>query len=529
MALIDQRRLATVSALPLAAILATLGGLSVALTFGRILSLSVTTFTTQVIADDAFYYFGVAYNVVHGYGSTFDRIHPTNGYHPLWLIVLLPIYAAVQNKVTVLYVISVVELVFFALGLVSARAAFRRSLSAPGIALWLPVLVLVVTAPVFIKLVFAGMEASLYFATLLAAANAFSFTLAAPERRNRWTLLGFAFGLSFLSRIDNAVLAANFVLFLVLVTVRSGGDLRGLIADRLIPMLAPYVTIVALYFGWNMLNYRHLLTTSGTAKFGPELSLETVIGALFCLGVWGLVMRLGSAPGVDAARFAVPFITFPFLYWFLLISLSNWRATLFKSWYHVPTIVALLLVAAIVLTDLSRRPRFSFLSDRARGSLAPALGAVVGLLLVFAGYRVLGWWLTNPSYRPFDAMATATVWLEDTAQPNDIIAAFDGGRTGYFAVQRTINLDGLANSYGYLRVVQNRQLYSYLVKQHVRYIINFSNPGKDLIDDRLVPLDPTAPWRSETKAVYRIELKDPHGGPSRWMEVLEFLPNARKS
>lgn len=43
--------------------------------------------------DDAFYYFKVAQNISEGYGSTFDRINPTNGYHPLWMLVCVPIFA----------------------------------------------------------------------------------------------------------------------------------------------------------------------------------------------------------------------------------------------------------------------------------------------------------------------------------------------------------------------------------------------------------------------------------------------------
>ena len=38
--------------------------------------------------DDAFYYFGIARNVAHGHGSTFDGINPTNGYHPLWMLIV---------------------------------------------------------------------------------------------------------------------------------------------------------------------------------------------------------------------------------------------------------------------------------------------------------------------------------------------------------------------------------------------------------------------------------------------------------
>jgi hypothetical protein len=37
--------------------------------------------------DDYFYYLRVAQNIAAGHGSTFDGIHRTNGYHPLWMLV----------------------------------------------------------------------------------------------------------------------------------------------------------------------------------------------------------------------------------------------------------------------------------------------------------------------------------------------------------------------------------------------------------------------------------------------------------
>jgi hypothetical protein len=43
--------------------------------------------------DDAYYYFKVAQNISEGHGSTFDGINPTNGYHPFWMLVCIPIFA----------------------------------------------------------------------------------------------------------------------------------------------------------------------------------------------------------------------------------------------------------------------------------------------------------------------------------------------------------------------------------------------------------------------------------------------------
>ncbi len=48
---------------------------------------------TWFARDDAYYYFKVAQNISEGRGSSFDGIHPTNGYHPLWMLVCIPIFA----------------------------------------------------------------------------------------------------------------------------------------------------------------------------------------------------------------------------------------------------------------------------------------------------------------------------------------------------------------------------------------------------------------------------------------------------
>lgn len=43
--------------------------------------------------DDAYYYFKVSQNISEGHGSTFDGINLANGYHPLWMLVNIPIFA----------------------------------------------------------------------------------------------------------------------------------------------------------------------------------------------------------------------------------------------------------------------------------------------------------------------------------------------------------------------------------------------------------------------------------------------------
>ena len=68
------------------------------------------------IRDDAYYYFKVAQNISEGHGSTFDGINPTNGYHPLWLWVCVPIFAFARFDLILPLRILVLVMSGFSLG-----------------------------------------------------------------------------------------------------------------------------------------------------------------------------------------------------------------------------------------------------------------------------------------------------------------------------------------------------------------------------------------------------------------------------
>jgi hypothetical protein len=51
------------------------------------------TLIEQGMSDDAFYYLNITRNVVLGKGVSFDGIAPTNGFHPLYLGMLIPLFS----------------------------------------------------------------------------------------------------------------------------------------------------------------------------------------------------------------------------------------------------------------------------------------------------------------------------------------------------------------------------------------------------------------------------------------------------
>ena len=53
----------------------------------------------DVNTEDSFYYFQIAYNLAQGKFSTFDGgITQTNGYHPVWLLLITPFLLAIRQR-----------------------------------------------------------------------------------------------------------------------------------------------------------------------------------------------------------------------------------------------------------------------------------------------------------------------------------------------------------------------------------------------------------------------------------------------
>jgi hypothetical protein len=80
--------------------------------------------------DDAYYYFKVAQNISLGLGSTFDGINLSNGYHPLWMLICIPIFALARfNLILPLRVMLMVMAGFNAATAILIYRLVKRNLS----------------------------------------------------------------------------------------------------------------------------------------------------------------------------------------------------------------------------------------------------------------------------------------------------------------------------------------------------------------------------------------------------------------
>ncbi|MBM4043131.1 MAG: hypothetical protein FJ290_31970, partial [Planctomycetes bacterium] len=86
----------------------------------------------RVVPDDAYYYFKVARNVVAGQGATFDGIHPTNGYHPLWMGMLVPVAGVVKDPLLFVRVALGLGVALSLLSAILLHRLVERVAAAPG-------------------------------------------------------------------------------------------------------------------------------------------------------------------------------------------------------------------------------------------------------------------------------------------------------------------------------------------------------------------------------------------------------------
>src|SRR5512133_4025531 len=86
-------------------------------------------------SDDAFYYFKTAQNIAEGHGITFDGLGRDSGFHPLWMLVITPLFALARfDLILPLRLVVVLSSLLNAASAVILYRLAKRFLAAPAAA-----------------------------------------------------------------------------------------------------------------------------------------------------------------------------------------------------------------------------------------------------------------------------------------------------------------------------------------------------------------------------------------------------------
>lgn len=501
--------------------------------------------------DDAFYYFVTARNISLGLGSTFDGIALTNGYHPLWLLICIPIFAL--SRIDLILPLRLVIFLQYALSAASGILLYRLARKhIPRQACYIIVLLWLLHPAIHADVMLGGVESTLnglmIIAVLAGTAWARETGLAGQVHNRRMATLGILSGLTILARLDNVFLIA-FVGLWILVTqvmlVSRQHPARSQFLYRLYPLayfILPVIVIFGAYLVWNQANFGSVMPISGAVKqwwgeisgdpYGAppgslrQLYLETFSSTNNSLVPFWLPYKFGQALA-EPVNHLFNSIGLPALaktIWILLglglmtlldlpyasraidrlsllplslacaaqiayYKLGGSVAT--RPWYWVQELLLFVLFTGIIIGVLLR------VMDRHRvGKVLAGLGVALGLIAITSAHlRYFRRNFISVDRGKHEYWVTAE-FLERETEDGSIIGLVASGSAAYFTQGRTIvNLDGLINGFEYFQALEHDQAAAYLRNIGMDYVLGSREfllkypPYASNFSGHLIPVD----------------------------------------
>lgn len=414
--------------------------------------------------DDFFYYLKVALNLSHGSGSTFNGIVATNGYHPLWLLLLSGFtWFTTAPQHVLAFLASTIFLATLATYFLARRlivATGVNLLTASGLAAYI--------AFYSIRLFYTGME------IILAIPLVLLFLLVA-QRADYWScgvrqsaVLGLVISAMVLARLDTALLMALVVLGLIL-----HRETRALIGRQQMAGLSLGLLPVFLYFISNRVIFHVWMPVSGMAKqlkfnhlpsspawesfYGlPRLQLLTLLPIILAIALLPLLFKRLSR----TQQVLYPAVlAFPIVHILVLSCLSDWSLWV---WYFYTFRPALCVSFAVICLW---KPLGKILQNA-------AVPACVLLFIVFDAPQSR-WGNGTKVWQGDDLMQEGIDLKNFSATHPGVYALGDrAGTVGYILPSPMVQLEGLVMDRGYLSYIQRQvPLRVALAHYHVRYYV----------------------------------------------------------
>lgn len=457
----------------------------------------------RVTLEDGFYYFGVAEHLAQGHGSTYDGHSQTNGYHPLWLLTLVPVFWLTPGPEWALLLGTAVQALLTSAAVVliyyTARLRTGRLSASLAALLWLWI-----TWPIAL----GGLEFSVHALGLLAVGYVYLrwFAGPLPDGPRLYLGLGVLLSLTFLARLDTILLSAVLVSWL---SWREYGRGVGRAAfTRLLALSLPVVLVSLSYVATNLHVFGHAAPVSGVIKRtwsnyllsqDPTYSTYGWLAAKAVnlvrpfrdLDQPGTIALLGGTAGVAVIwligsvaarrvrpggrlRSAVsgfqPFVLFSLLS-FIGYAVIYHAALSFPPWYFVaqPWLASLVLAT---LVDAYRPQGTSTLMWPAERHMADIVKT--GLCCTILIGTV--WGLHQRRIHERDGSSPqplhdGAAWVAENLPPSSVIGAWNAGAIGYLSTQRVVNLDGLVNSWAFFED-ERHDLCGYWRKEGITHLVD---------------------------------------------------------
>ena len=503
---------------------------AVGLLLRGVLLVSEPDSVVRIVPDDAFYYFQTARHIVAGNGSTFDGTYPANGYHPLWMVVILPIAVFASDPLTFVRVALGLGILFSFLSALVLYALLGR-ITDIG---WIPLagVYLYFLDPRTIASSLNGLETSistllfvisLYLilsgsrirsddfsrpgipATEVATTSQFRGLLTLSDKSKsigHEAVLGLSLGLLLLARTDNAFYVMVFFLIAIVQEAKPFRLRRGLVLAGIVAV------VISPWFIWNWAEFGSPMQSSALAvpyvlhesylreghtttqmlmhsaeRFlsflgGPGLFLASSAAAVVVSLLVFSRYRRDTHPDDQPIRRSILVVLSLWSGGMLLIFTHAFLRWHLREWYfdQLGLLSAVSLCLTLVVVTSTRA--WSVVMRR----LIPAASLDnmwVRIAIVMVGTAAV----TVPLVRGIELYMTgvfpqqvelldAAHWLRTHLGEDESAGAFNAGILAFFSGRRVVNFDGAINNAAYAAIRSN-ELMKFIHQSGASYYLDY--------------------------------------------------------
>lgn len=431
--------------------------------------------------DDASYYLMIAENYCRGLGFTFDGINKTNGFQPLWQVLLIPIFAfSKTSPETSLRIVLFIQLIL----IIFSTLIFFRILI-----IYFEKIIILLSGVFFLSFVYTqsvnGMETALMiFIISVLFYTALKMKIFSQRNIRKEITWGVILGLLVLSRLDTIFIVLSiFVFNLYFILFISKNKEKDFL--RILIIMSAAILTVSPYLLYNFITFGNIIPISGFLKYGFNQDFgvrlreifkyrETyfAIGAIiyfiwFLFNFRRMIQNANYFFRVSLAVFSLGIIlSFTYLIFFL-----NW---VIFYWYFIPYSLFISLVICV--------PAKYFLSLKKTISTKIIIIVITFFVALYWGHKIYINYKTgyetganNWNVESYNAAQ----WTKANTYPGDIMAMKDAGHFGFFSERSVINFDGLVNNFEYQEILKNKKLNEYLKNNNVKYLAQHAIWGRD--------------------------------------------------
>lgn len=457
-------------------------------------ALKAAWFGVSEFQDDTFYYLVTAKNFLrHGF-FTFDGTNATNGFQPSWMAAIVVLYSGlgVDSPLNLqIFAVSALEKVVLAAAVATSVGFYikYRRQGSPWACGFLAASVLLL-CPYYV-IFDRGMETTLAVLLLLIVIYAFV--------SDRFTLLGVALALLFLTRLDTAAFVATPLLLWTLFRSPRFDRSRW-------PGLAAFCVTFCIFAGVNLALTGHVVPISGALKssfpamrwqgafFVEPITLASMFGWVVLLRginivtctllvVVGLGLMAVARPAKPERDKVLILSVIAVLLLANLLMFQKWDKSIDPRYLAMPMLVATIIVATVLAQVIERAQSWALAARGEAGTplVKESLGRTANLILPALPYALICVLLLlegEAHLSRFDAYADRKDDLVrqiydnvSLALPSDaVIAGTDVGALAFWTQRRVVNLDGLINNFEYQEYLRRGALRDYLRREGVNYL-----------------------------------------------------------